>query len=125
MIFGGETTVEVRGRGKGGRNQHLVLSALKHFIEHWSSDIDYLRGISLLSGGTDGQDGPTDAAGAWIDVDLITKFSSDLHTVQRQLDECASFDFFTSDEFTNGYLLRTGLTGTNVMDVQILMIERP
>jgi len=129
LIFGGETTVEVRGRGKGGRNQHLVLSALKYFIEDSLSssrdDPDYLRGVSFLSAGTDGQDGPTDAAGAWIDVELIKHFSSDLHTVEHHLDECGSYDFFTSSEFANGYLLRTGLTGTNVMDVQLLMIERP
>ena len=65
VIAGGETTVTIRGNGKGGRNQELALAAAIH-LDGWSD-------IALLSGGTDGTDGPTDAAGAIADGSTLKR----------------------------------------------------
>ncbi|XP_066928701.1 glycerate kinase-like [Clytia hemisphaerica] len=122
LIFGGETTVRVNGQGRGGRNQHLVLSALKNLLQS-SSSLD-LSKVTFLSAGTDGQDGPTDAAGAWIDVNLVNHCVDKLDTVNRYLDDCGSYDFFNSNKFLKQYLLQPGLTGTNVMDIQVILIHQ-
>ena len=69
LISGGEPVVRLADadiRGRGGRNQQLVLAALERL------SADGARGIALLSGGTDGEDGPTDAAGAMLDADILT-----------------------------------------------------
>jgi len=71
LITGGEPTVRLappEKRGKGGRNQQLVLAALDYLQTHGG-----FKGLVILSGGTDGEDGPTDAAGAWIDAASATK----------------------------------------------------
>ncbi len=65
LLYGGETTVTVRGKGKGGRNQELALV--------FAAAIDGLQGVSMLSAGTDGTDGPTDAAGAMVDGDTMAQ----------------------------------------------------
>jgi hydroxypyruvate reductase len=108
LVAGGETTVTVRGQGRGGRNQELALSAAFG-----------LRGLSdvlLASVGTDGSDGPTDAAGAWVDG----------HTLDRaaalNLDPAAALAANDSYTFldTVGTLIRTGPTNTNVNDLYLL-----
>ncbi|OCT85697.1 glycerate kinase [Xenopus laevis] len=121
ILCGGETTVLVQGKGKGGRNQELTLRV----AQEWHKSPFRLNGcdVLFLSGGTDGQDGPTEAAGAYAYPALVR------HAQQSGLDaECFltrsdSHTFFS--QFQDGkYLLNTGLTGTNVMDVQVLLIRR-
>jgi glycerate-2-kinase len=117
LLFGGETTVTVRGNGKGGRNQELALA--------FAMEISGEKGIALLSAGTDGTDGPTDAAGAIVDGDTVGQARAfDLDPV-AYLDNNDSYTFFSrlDDRSREGYHLQTGPTGTNVMDIQIILIE--
>ena len=112
LISGGETTVKVKGKGKGGRNTELALS--------FAMAVEGVEGITLLSAGTDGTDGPTDAAGAIVDGHTIAK-AKDLGMNPREyLENNDSYNFFKKIDT----LLITGPTGTNVMDVQIIVIER-
>ena len=111
LISGGETTVTVRGHGKGGRNTELALA--------FALEIKNTIGITLLSAGTDGTDGPTDAAGAIVNGETIQKaLSLSLDSV-AYLKNNDSYNFFSK----TGELLITGPTGTNVMDLQIILIE--
>ena len=117
LLSGGETTVTVRGKGKGGRNQELALAS--------ALEIEGSEGISLLSAGTDGTDGPTDAAGAIVDGSTARK-ARDLGVhPETYLANNDSYTFFSRLDELSGerYHLKTGPTGTNVMDMQILMIE--
>jgi glycerate 2-kinase len=111
ILCGGETTVKVTGNGKGGRNQHLVLCAL----DELSKQKKLHHVITVLSGGTDGTDGPTDAAGAVADSNSLP---DDL-LLKKCLADCNAYHYF---EQTGG-LLKTGPTQTNVMDVMLLLIE--
>ncbi len=111
ILTGGETTVTLKGDGKGGRNQEFVLAAAMELlgIEH---------GV-VLSGGTDGTDGPTDAAGAIADSSTLERAreqSLDPHEYLRKND---SYHFFEA----LGDLYKTGPTNTNVMDVQIMLVK--
>ena len=108
LLSGGETVVHVRGSGKGGRNMELAL--------HFALDIAGTDGITLLSAGTDGSDGPTDAAGALVDGETIPLADKD--RALRFLENNDSYTFFKE----NGGLFITGPTGTNVMDLQILLV---
>ncbi|MEW6738595.1 MAG: glycerate kinase type-2 family protein [Nitrospirota bacterium] len=111
LISGGETTVTVKGNGLGGRNMELALS--------FAMEIEGIDGITLLSAGTDGTDGPTDAAGAIVDGETIKKAKTAGLNPEKYLNNNDSYNFFKKiDE-----LLITGPTGTNVMDVQIMVIE--
>jgi glycerate 2-kinase len=112
VIGTGETTVRVSGRGRGGRNQELVLAAVRA-----------LAGLgvpaALLSGGTDGIDGPTDAAGAMADgLTLERGGQVGLHAPEEYLNENDSYRFFQGV----GDLVVTGPTDTNVGDIQILLV---
>lgn len=111
LISGGETTVTVKGKGKGGRNTELALSFTK--------EIEEVDGITLLSAGTDGTDGSTDAAGAIVDGRTTAKAKSLGLNPEAYLDNNDSYNFFKQTES----LLITGPTGTNVMDVQIVLVE--
>jgi glycerate 2-kinase len=111
LISGGETTVAVKGRGKGGRNTELALS--------FAMEIEGLEGISMLSGGTDGQDGPTDAAGAIVDGETAKRARELGLDPEWYIHNNDSYNFFRQ----TGSLLITGPTGTNVMDLQIILIE--
>ncbi|MDQ7817772.1 MAG: glycerate kinase [Melioribacteraceae bacterium] len=112
VLIGGETTVKIKGNGKGGRNQELALSAL---IEMNYSEFDYL----IASCGTDGTDGPTDAAGA-IASNEIWQRTNELNLLPLQfLDNNDSYTFF---EKTGGLII-TGPTGTNVMDIIIILVN--
>ena len=110
LLSGGETTVIVRGQGKGGRNMELALA--------FAMAIEGVHGITLLSAGTDGSDGPTDAAGAIVDGSTIAKARKLGIDPQAYLDDNNSYGFFKRC----GGLLISGATGTNVMDLQIVVL---
>ena len=117
LLCGGETTVTVRGNGKGGRNQEFALAfALE--IEGW-------RGVSLLSAGTDGSDGPTDAAGAMVDGNTASHARKLGIDPLRYLGNNDSYAFFQQfDAATRAHShFKTGPTGTNVMDIQIVLLN--
>ncbi|MDD5613029.1 MAG: DUF4147 domain-containing protein, partial [Gallionella sp.] len=117
LLFGGETTVTVRGDGRGGRNQELALA--------FALAVDGLRGVSLLSGGTDGGDGPTDAAGARVD-DCTAALARQAGLDPRDfLQRNDSYGFFESLDALTGSAchLKTGPSDTSVMDVQILLLK--
>ena len=111
FISGGETTVAVRGSGKGGRNMELAL--------HFAEKIRDVPGITLLSAGTDGTDGPTDAAGALVDGATVPDALAKGHDAAAYLANNDSYSFFDKA----GGLFKTGPTGTNVMDLQIMIVE--
>jgi glycerate 2-kinase len=104
LLSGGETTVTVRGKGLGGRNQEFVLAA--------AIALEGLGPATVFSAGTDGLDGPTDAAGA------IADERTPLADARQFLDNNDSYHFFEK----LGALVKTGPTGTNVMDVRILLV---
>lgn len=108
VVAGGETTVTVCGRGLGGRNQELVLSA--------SMKMAGLRGAAMASVGTDGIDGPTDAAGAVVDGWTASRSMVMGLSAQDYLRENDSYHFFKK----LGDLVFTGPTGTNVQDISVL-----
>jgi hydroxypyruvate reductase len=109
VISGGETTVTIRGNGLGGRNQEFALAV--------AIDIAGLKDVVILSAGTDGTDGPTDAAGAIVGGNTITRaLAQDLNAASF-LANNDSYHFFQH----LGDLIKTGPTGTNVADVQILL----
>jgi hydroxypyruvate reductase len=110
IISGGETTVTIRGNGKGGRNQEFALAA--------AMDIDGLDGVVMLSGGTDGTDGPTDAAGAIADGMTARRARDRRLNAREYLADNDSYSFFDP----LGDLIRTGPTGTNVMDVRLVLV---
>ncbi|MDE2886743.1 MAG: glycerate kinase [Gemmatimonadota bacterium] len=110
VIAGGETTVTVRGSGKGGRNQELVLAGSMH-LSGW-------EGTVLFSGGTDGTDGPTDAAGAIADAETVTRAESAGLSAIESLKNNDAYHFFKP----LGDLVMTGPTGTNVADVAFVMV---
>ena len=114
LLSGGETTVTLsQEHGDGGRNQEFVLSFLAKLGEAG------MRGVTVLSCGTDGEDGPTDAAGALADELTFPK------SRQRGLDPSQflarhdSYHFFEA----TGDLIKTGLTETNVMDVRVILVR--
>ena len=117
LLFGGETTVTVLGKGKGGRNQELALS--------FAQEIAGMPGITLLSAGTDGTDGPTDAAGAVVDAYTVqTARRCGIHP-ETYLEHNDAYTFFHKiDSLGNPkHHVHTGPTGTNVMDIQIILVE--
>lgn len=116
ILSGGEPVVHLaqtdRPR-KGGRNQQLALAAL---VQLWD---DGLSGITVLSGGTDGEDGPTDAAGAYADVDVIARARSMRLDPREFLAINDAYHFFEQA----GGLIMTGPTHTNVMDLRVALIR--
>jgi glycerate 2-kinase len=110
VISGGEPTVTVRGKGLGGRNQEFVLAA--------AIEIDGLEDVVILSGGTDGTDGPTDAAGALADGETVRRAKALGLDAGHYLRENDSYHFFKP----LGDLLVTGPTYTNVMDLQLVLV---
>jgi hydroxypyruvate reductase/glycerate 2-kinase len=111
LISGGETTVIVKGKGKGGRNTELALA--------FALEVTGVSGITLLSAGTDGTDGPTDAAGSIVSGETIQKAQSLNLDPEAYLANNDSYTFFSK----TGELLITGPTGTNVMDLQIILLD--
>ena len=109
ILSGGETTVTIKGDGKGGRNQEFSLAAAMDIAGH--------ENIVVLSGGTDGNDGPTDAAGALADTHTVKRAREMGLSPQAYLNNNDSYHFFAK----LGDLLITGPTNTNVMDVRIIL----
>lgn len=113
LISGGETTVTLRGNGLGGRNQEFVLAA--------AIELAGLPDVVVLSGGTDGTDGPTDAAGAIADGATLARAERIGLDARRMLAENDSYHFFEP----LGDLIKTGPTNTNVMDLRLLLVGKP
>ena len=113
LISGGETTVTVKGPGIGGRNTELALA--------FALEIAGKKGITLLSAGSDGTDGPTDAAGVIVNGDTVHKAKDLGLDPERFLENNDSYNFFKK----TGGLFITGPTGTNVMDIQIIVVDSP
>jgi glycerate 2-kinase len=109
ILSGGETTVTIRGTGKGGRNQEFVLAC--------GMEIAGWKGAAVFSAGTDGTDGPTDAAGAFADWRMVERAQEMGLDPGAFLEENDSYPFFER----LGDLIITGPTNTNVMDVRILI----
>ena len=109
LISGGETTVAIRGGGLGGRNQEFVLAA--------AIEIAGLPATVIFSAGTDGSDGPTDAAGAIADGETLSRNPDAV----RFLEANDSYYYFEP----LGDLVKTGPTGTNVMDVRLVLVGKP
>lgn len=116
ILGSGETTVRVRGEGRGGRNQEFALGAAP-VLEDWSRA--HLRQVVLASAGTDGIDGPTDAAGAFADDSTLTRARAASLDPARALLANATYDFFCA----LGDLIVWGPTGTNVGDVHAAVIS--
>lgn len=113
ILSGGETTVTLaKDHGLGGRNQEFVLA----FLVKMGDD---LRDMVVLSGGTDGEDGPTDAAGAWADASTIATARQRGLDAQTYLDRNDAYHFFEQ----TGTLVKSGLTGTNVMDARVILLR--
>ena len=111
IISGGETTVTLKGHGLGGRNQEFALAG--------AIEINGLEKVVLLSGGTDGTDGPTDASGAIADHTTIQRAKSLGLDSKKYLENNDAYPFFKK----LGDLLFTGPTHTNVMDVRIFLVD--
>jgi glycerate 2-kinase len=111
LISGGETTVTLKGKGRGGRNTELALA--------FAIEMAGTKGIMILSAATDGTDGPTDAAGAIVDRESTVKGKEKGLEAEEYLTRNDSYTYFER----TGDILKTGPTGTNVMDMQILLIE--
>lgn len=110
LLSGGETTVTLRGQGKGGRNQEFSLAAALHLAD--------VHNTLVLSAGTDGSDGPTIAAGAFADTTTLARADALGMNASDFLARNDSFSFFEK----LGDLLITGPTNTNVMDVRIVLL---
>lgn len=114
LVAGGETVVRIRGPGSGGRSQELALSGAVAM----SSQPDEPR-IHLLAAGTDGSDGPTDSAGGYVDATSVSRARAAGLDAGRLLDANDSNRFLSAV----GGLVRTGPTGTNVMDLALVLVE--
>ena len=112
ILSGGETTVTLGAKpGKGGRNQEFVLAMLVELGR------DGMKGVTVLSGGTDGEDGPTDAAGASADSGTLDRGEDAVGHLERH----DAYPYFAK----TGDLLQPGLTGTNVMDLRVILTGPP
>ena len=114
IVSGGETVVDIKGSGKGGRNQELGLS----FLHRLNGEL-LNRNWLFLSVGTDGVDGPTDAAGAIISSDMLDKHAALAANIDKYLDNNDSYNCL--NQLDSLYI--TGPSGTNVADIQILLVD--
>lgn len=117
LLMGGETTLQVTGQGKGGRNQHFVLSAMKELLKIKPDKPK--NNVTLISAGTDGTDGPTDAAGAMFTSQQLYSEDFGMEKIEKFLKEFDSYNFFEA----HGGLIKTGPTQTNVMDIVIGIVH--
>jgi glycerate 2-kinase len=111
LLAAGKTTVTINGGGQGGRNTELALA--------FALESRDLEGITLLSAGTDGTDGPTDAAGTLADGQTVAQALGLGLDPRSYLADNDSYTFFKKIDD----LVITGPTGTNVMDIQLILIE--
>lgn len=110
-LFGGETVVTVRGNGLGGRNQELAFASIRV--------IDGLENVKIISFSSDGSDGPTDAAGAYVDgytAEKLKALNIDYNDVLYNNDSYHALSKINQ-------LIKTGPTGTNVNDISIILIN--
>nr|WP_320190911.1 glycerate kinase [uncultured Desulfobacter sp.] len=114
VLAGGETTVTLKGNGKGGRNQEMALS----FLQALEAAPAGIENIFFLSGATDGNDGPTDAAGAFASQAVLKAGKKAALDINEYLGNNDSYTYFDQA----GYLFRPGPTNTNVCDLQILIV---
>lgn len=119
LVGGGETTVLVRGTGKGGRNQQLALRFLALLGELAKTEPEKAERVAFLSAGTDGNDGPTDAAGAYADMAVYRAAGAAGFSIEETLANNDAYHFFAP----LGALLITGPTNTNVCDLQIVLVQ--
>ena len=112
FIAGGETVVRLTGKGKGGRNQEIALSA--------AEEIAGIPGAAVFSLGSDGTDGPTDAAGGYCDCETKAKLAAQGILIPNVLQNNDAYNALVKCDG----LLITGPTGTNVNDVSVLLIKR-
>ena len=110
LILGGETTVTIRGTGKGGRNQELALAA--------ALAVQGIEGIIIASLGTDGSDGPTDAAGGLVDGTTVARGIGVGRSAQAALDDNDAYPYLQAV----GDLVVTGPTNTNVNDLMAVFV---
>ena len=115
VVAGGETTVTVTGGGRGGRCQEMALALLARMAE----DADPPRRATFLAAGTDGNDGPTDAAGAFADCGAVA--AAAVRDTRAALSDNDSYGFGSAA----GTLFQPGPTGTNVADLYLLTVDRP
>jgi glycerate 2-kinase len=111
LLYGGESTVNVKGKGLGGRNMELALAA--------GIAITSSLNITILSAGTDGTDGPTDATGAIVNAGIMKTAHNNELDPASYLNKNDSYNFFSQ----TGGLIKTGATKTNVMDIMLALIE--
>jgi hydroxypyruvate reductase len=115
FIFGGETTVVLsEDHGKGGRNQEMALA----FLNMLKKSANEMSKVTFLTASTDGNDGPTDAAGAWASIAELNKAKKQNLNPDKYLKKHDAYHFF--DKIDNLY--KTGPTKTNVCDIQLLLI---
>lgn len=112
FIYGGETTVCVKGNGKGGRSQQAALRA--------AIELDGKENIVFLAGGSDGTDGPTDAAGGLVDGKTVERMQANAADAMLHLQNNNAYPALKS----GGALLMTGPTGTNVNDLFLILTEK-
>ncbi len=112
ILSGGEPTVTLRGNGKGGRNQEFALAA--------GFEIERIEDLVIASVGTDGTDGPTDAAGGFTDGNMMALARKNHLDARKHLTQNNAYPFLER----LGYLIKTGPTGTNVMDIQIILCKK-
>ena len=111
LLAGGETVVHLRGKGLGGRNQELALAA--------AAGLDSLAGAAVISVGSDGTDGPTDAAGGYVDGDTLAALAAKGWNADAAL---ADNDAYHALQAVDGLII-TGPTGTNVNDVAVALVQ--
>lgn len=113
LLLGGETTVTVQGRGRGGRNQELALAL--------AMELEGVPGVLAASLGTDGTDGPTDAAGAFADGGTVTRGAAAGLDARDALRRNDAYPYLRA----TGDLIVTGPTGTNVNDIILVLVDAP
>ena len=116
ILMGGETTVTIKGNGKGGRNQQFALASLEQLIKNTNTEA--VHNSLILSAGTDGSDGPTEVTGAMVDRTTIDKTKELGLDVSSFINNNDSYHFFQK---TGGHII-TGATQTNVMDIVIALV---
>jgi hydroxypyruvate reductase len=115
LIVGGEATVTVPAdHGLGGRNQQTVLAAIDAMQQTGAA---WPAGLLIASVGTDGEDGPTDAAGGCADAAVVAEIARRDLDVPRAIARCDAYPLLAAA----GGLIRTGPTGTNVADIRIVL----
>jgi glycerate-2-kinase len=123
LLAGGELTVTVKGKGRGGRNTEFVLAALLEFMKrlpfHPTKPVPHGRDFLVASLGTDGRDGQTDAAGAWANAATAIRAAKRGLSAEEYLERNDSYNFFRKA----GGLIVTGPTRTNVMDLRLVLLH--